>query len=113
MATAHNEVEVAFAEIAIEMFGFTETGPHGDTYGLGEPALEQGGERMVAAVERHYVTKAEHDRRVTELILAVNREVENRRALAAMLRKVRPLIAVHRAEEIQREIDAALIGVKR
>lgn len=94
-------IRVAFAEIAVQELGFTEDGPHADTYGLSETGLSDGGDLMVAKVEELYITKAEHDRRVTELLRAVNRELGNRRRLlSALLGIAQPWDAIRVAEAI-------------
>lgn len=59
--------------------------------------------------------KGEHDRRVTELLAANNREVENRRMLAAVLRKItRDRNArVHLSDTLFGEIEDALERIAR
>lgn len=58
---------------------------------------------------------AEHDRRVTELLAANNREVENRRMLAAVLRKItRDRNArVHLSDTLFGQIEDALERIAR
>lgn len=85
-------INVAFAEIAIQELGFTEDGPDADTYGLSEKGLEHGGKLLVEKVEEHYISRAEHDRRVTELLETANRYLEETRAHRKDARRFRALL---------------------
>lgn len=64
-------MNVGFAEIAIEHLA--QGDEDDEFYGLSEAGCVNGGYAMVELVEKHYVSREEHDRRVTELLEANNR----------------------------------------
>lgn len=90
--SADEAINVAFAEIAVQELGYTEDGPDADTYGLSEKGLEHGGRLMVEKVNIHYISREEHDRRVTELLETANRYLAQRRALRACMEWAMQLI---------------------
>lgn len=63
---AQESISVGFAEIAVEELGYADDDT--DFYGLSEAGCIDGGYRMVDLVEEHYISRVEHDRRVTELL---------------------------------------------
>lgn len=69
-----DKIHVGFAEIAIEELGYTDD--ETDFYGLSEAGCVDGGYKMVELVEQYYISREEHDRRVTELLEANNRTLE-------------------------------------
>ncbi len=82
-----DKIHVGFAEIAIEELGYTDDDT--DFYGLSEVGCVDGGYKMVELVEQHYISREDHDRRVTELLNASNKYLAQRRALMAVLQQCR------------------------
>lgn len=110
-------VNVGFAEIAIDELGFSDDDT--DFYGLNERGIENGGNRMVELVEKQYISREDHDRRVTELLEANNRMLERARGLRVSLgRLYRVFLERHgcfpldRTNEEQRRRNEAMLEAK-